>query len=35
MLPIAAYREKITSSLETSQILVLSGETGWSVACAL
>ena len=30
-LPIAAFREQIVSSLESSQILVLSGETGWYV----
>lgn len=28
-LPIAAYRNEIINTLETSQILVLSGETGW------
>lgn len=30
-LPIASYRETIVNTLEESQILVLSGETGWSV----
>lgn len=34
-LPIARYRNEITSILETSQILVLSGETGWSdISCS-
>jgi hypothetical protein len=28
-LPIAQYRSEIVSALETSQVLVLSGETGW------
>lgn len=28
-LPIAKYREEIISILETSQVMVLSGETGW------
>lgn len=28
-LPIAQYRDEIISSLAQSQILVLSGETGW------
>ena len=31
-LPIAQYRQHIIESLEQSQVLVLSGETGW---CAL
>ncbi len=30
-LPIARSRDKILQTLETSQVLVLSGETGWSV----
>ena len=30
-LPIARFRKKIVQILETSQVLVLSGETGWSV----
>jgi len=30
-LPIFQYREKIIEMLEESQVLVLSGETGWSV----
>ena len=30
-LPIAQYRNEIIQTLETSQVLVLSGETGWSV----
>jgi ATP-dependent RNA helicase DHX29 len=30
-LPIAQYRDKIIQTLEASQVLVLSGETGWSV----
>ncbi|THH31998.1 hypothetical protein EUX98_g2176 [Antrodiella citrinella] len=30
-LPIAKYRHEIINTLETSQILVLSGETGWQV----
>jgi hypothetical protein len=30
-LPIARFRDKIVQTLETSQVLVLSGETGWSV----
>jgi ATP-dependent RNA helicase DHX29 len=28
-LPIAHYRDEIISTLDNSQILVLSGETGW------
>jgi ATP-dependent RNA helicase DHX29 len=28
-LPIAVYRHEIVSALEASQVLVLSGETGW------
>lgn len=28
-LPIAKYRDEILSILDRSQILVLSGETGW------
>jgi ATP-dependent RNA helicase DHX29 len=31
-LPIAAYRDEIVQALETSQVLVLSGETGWLVS---
>lgn len=31
LLPIAQYRDAIISTLEQSQILVLSGETGWYV----
>ena len=30
-LPIAQYRDKIIQTLDASQVLVLSGETGWSV----
>jgi ATP-dependent RNA helicase DHX29 len=30
-LPIARFRDEIVQKLETSQVLVLSGETGWSV----
>ena len=30
-LPIASYRDQIVQTLETSQVLVLSGETGWLV----
>lgn len=30
-LPIAPFRNEIVQILETSQVLVLSGETGWSV----
>ena len=30
-LPIAQYREEIIQTLDTSQVLVLSGETGWLV----
>jgi len=30
-LPIAQYRNEIMQQLETSQVLVLSGETGWFV----
>lgn len=30
-LPIAPFRNEIVQTLETSQVLVLSGETGWSV----
>jgi len=30
-LPIAQYRNEILQILERSQVLVLSGETGWSV----
>jgi hypothetical protein len=29
-LPISQYRDQIVDCLETSQVLVLSGETGWS-----
>lgn len=29
MLPIAAYRQSIIEMLEMSQVIVLSGETGW------
>lgn len=28
-LPIAAYRDQIISTLESAQVMVLSGETGW------
>jgi len=35
MLPIAHYREEIIEQLERSQVLVLSGETGWWVALTL
>lgn len=28
-MPISSYRKEITSTLESSQVLVLSGETGW------
>lgn len=31
MLPIAAYRDTIIEMLEMSQVIVLSGETGWCV----
>jgi hypothetical protein len=30
-LPIAQYRNEIMQTLETAQVLVLSGETGWLV----
>jgi HrpA-like RNA helicase len=30
-LPIAPFRHEIVEKLETSQVLVLSGETGWLV----
>lgn len=29
LLPIAQYRDEIIQTLENSQVLVLSGETGW------
>jgi ATP-dependent RNA helicase DHX29 len=29
LLPIAQYRAEIVQQLEQSQVLVLSGETGW------
>jgi hypothetical protein len=29
MLPIAQFRQEIVSTIEHSQVLVLSGETGW------
>lgn len=33
ILPIAAYRNEIVMSLQQHNVLVLSGETGWSVIC--
>ena len=34
-LPIAQYRTKILDVLERSQVLVLSGETGWYVGAQM